>query len=176
MFPIQQFSCALIQDVVARNPSFVVLDGACRKLRTELKFMPSIAEVLAELERQDRAWDKRFSALAEIESCYKGLVNLIAESEVAVAAAEELRERQRKYFEAKAAPLVVGDRVRCKNVTGAGVITKPAEPDCAEKSWYVLFDNYLEKGDLWVLAKYLEKLVEGDEGFAPQLPIENDFG
>jgi hypothetical protein len=149
------FVRVLIEDVMAYNPSFVVLDDACRKLRTEQKFMPSIAEVVAEIERQDRTWFKRSFALVGIESRYEELVKLIAKSEVAVAEVEERRERQRKYQEAKAAPLVVGNRVRHKNVVGVGVITKPA----GDQAWYVLFDNYLEKGDLWVMAKYLEKLV-----------------
>jgi len=100
----------------------VVFDSACKKLRSELKFVPSIAEVVAEIERQNRRWNKRFSALDGIEDCYEELVQLIAQSEVAVAAAEERREReraaaeqrerQRKYREPKAAPLVVGDRPR----------------------------------------------------------------
>jgi hypothetical protein len=164
------FVRVLIEDVMACNPSFLVLDSACRKLRTEQKFMPSIAEVVAAIEIQDRTWSKRFFALSGIEYRYKELVKLIAESEIAVAAAEERRERQRKYQEAKAAPLLVGDRVRHKNVVGAGVVTKPSELDCGDQAWYVLFDNYPEKGDLWVLAKFLEKLVEGDSGFVPPSP------
>ena len=75
---------------MACNPSFVVFDSACKKLL--LKFMPSIAEVVAEIERQNRRWNKRFSALDGIEDCYEELVQLIAQSEVAVAAAEQ-RER-----------------------------------------------------------------------------------
>ena len=70
--------------------SFVVFDSARKKLL--LKFMPSIAEVVAEIERQNRRWNKRFSALDGIEDCYGELVQLIAQSEVAVAAAEERRE------------------------------------------------------------------------------------
>jgi hypothetical protein len=188
------FVRALIDDVMALNPSFVSFESACRNLRRKLKFMPSISEILAELESQQDVWVQRSTALEFIERNYQDLVKLVAKSEVAVAAAEEererqraaeeeLRERQRKYWEAKAAPLVVGDRVRHKNVVGAGVITKPNETDCGDQIWYVLFDNYLEKGDLWVFAKHLEKLVEGDEGFVPQLPstcvdarIEDDLG
>ena len=63
--------------------SFVVFDSARKKLL--LKFMPSIAEVVAEIERQNRRWNKRFSALDGIEDCYEELVQLIAQSEVAVA-------------------------------------------------------------------------------------------
>ena len=162
------FVRALIDDAMALNPSFVVFESACRKLRRDLKFMPSIAEVVAEIERQESAWRDRFSALLYIDRiCYESLVKQIAESEAAIAAAEERQERQRKYHEAKAAPLVLGDRVRHKNVVGAGVITKPPELDWGDQAWYVLFDNYLERGDLWVMARYLEKLVEGDEGFEP---------
>ena len=68
---------------MACNPSFVVFDSACKKLRSELKFVPSIAEVVAEIERQNRRWNKRFSALDGIEDCYEELVQLIAQSEVA---------------------------------------------------------------------------------------------
>ena len=76
---------------MACNPSFVVFDSACKKLRSELKFMASIAEVVAEIERQNRRWNKRFSALDGIEDCYEELAQLIAQSEVAVAAAEDRR-------------------------------------------------------------------------------------
>jgi len=175
------FVRVLIEDVMACNPSFLVLDSACRKLRTEQKFMPSIAEVVAEIEIQDRTWSKRFFALSGIEYRYKELVKLIAESEFAVAAAEEERERQRtaeeqrkreraaaekerKYREAKAAPLIVGDRVRHRQVLEDGEITKPA----GDGYWYMQFDNF--RGELLVDAKSLEKLVEGDEGFVP-LPV-----
>jgi hypothetical protein len=198
------FVRVLIEDVMACNPSFVVFDSACKKLRTELKFMPSVAEVVAEIERQDRMWDKRFFALSGIEYRYGDLVKLIAESEVAVAAAEERRERERaaaeerawqraaaeeererqraaaeerrererKYREAKAAPLVVGDRVRHKTF-GAGVTTMEAEIDFIVPAWRVRFDHP-PTGDRLVAAHCLEKLVEGDEGFPPR--IEEDFG
>jgi hypothetical protein len=155
----------LIEDVMALNPSFVVLESACRKLRRELKFMPSIAEVVAEIEEQKSAWHDRMSALLYIDLfAYENLVKQIAESEAAIAAAEERRERQRKYLEAKAAPLVVGDRVRHRWLR-LGVITKPWGPG----GWLVLFDNNREDARLaeYMDADCLEKLVEGDEGFEP---------
>jgi hypothetical protein len=174
------FVRVLIEDVMACNPSFVVFDSACRKLRAELKFMPSIAEVMAEIESQNCTWRKRFSALDYIEYYYERLFKLIAESEVAVAAAEEERElqraaeeqrkreraaaeKERKYREAKAAPLIVGDRVRHRQVLEDGEITKPA----GDGYWYMQFDNF--RGELLVDAKSLEKLVEGDDGFVPLL-------
>jgi hypothetical protein len=171
------FVRALIEDVMALDPTFVAFESACRKLRRELKFMPSIAEVVAEIERQESAWHDRTYALFFIGQSYANLVKQIAESETAVAAeeerrkrllaaAEEKRERQRKYAEAKAAPLVVGDRVRT-NPWSAGVITKPFEGDC--DAWYVLFDN--DDDQQWfMMAEDLEKLVEGDEGFVPPSP------
>jgi hypothetical protein len=157
------FVRALIDDVMALNPSFVMFETACRKLRRDLKFMPSIAEILAEIESQERAWDERSTALFNIEDHYQDLVGLIAKSEVAVAAAEERREQQRKYREAKAAPLVLGDRVRHEHV-GTGVITKASEGEW--DAWYVLFDNASEED--WIMADCLEKLVEGDAGFEPR--------
>jgi uncharacterized membrane-anchored protein YhcB (DUF1043 family) len=175
------FVRALIEDVMALDPTFVAFESACRKLRRELKFMPSIAEVVAEIERQESEWHERTYALLFIGHSYANLVKQIAESETAIAAEEERRKRQlaaaeeererqreqqRKYAEAKAAALVVGDRVRT-NPWSTGVITKPFEGDC--DAWYVLFDN----DDEWfMMAEDLEKLVEGDEGFAPP----PDFG
>jgi hypothetical protein len=173
------FVRALIGDVMALNPSFVMFESASRKLRRELKFMPSISEVLAELESQQSAWDKRSTALKWIEDDYQGLVELIAKSEVAIAAEEERRERQRaeeeerqerqrKYREAKAAPLVVGDRLR-HYLFGPGVITKPSEP-----GWYVMFDTDRKNArhEVWMMADCFEKLVESDDGFTPVAAIE----
>jgi len=134
--------------------------------------MPSISEILAELEDQQLAWNDRFYSLACIED-NRGLVELVAKSAVAIAAEaerreqrraaeEERQERQRKYREAKAAPVVLGDRVR-HTFFGPGVIAKPSEPGW--DGWYVLFDN--NRGTIWLETYCFENLVEGDEGFAP---------
>ena len=70
-----------------------VLCGLRQRMQeTSAEVHAFIAEVVAEIERQNRRWNKRFSALDGIEDCYEELVQLIAQSEVAVAAAEERRE------------------------------------------------------------------------------------
>jgi hypothetical protein len=162
------FVRALIEDVMALNPSFVVFESACRKLRRDLKFMPSIAEVVAEIESQSEAWEERLDALDYIDDNYQGLVGRIATSEVAVAAAEaaaeEQRERRRKYLEAKKAPLLVGDCVRWKGVGAVGVLIEHSASDF-EDCWKVRFVYQDRDMD----TKCLEKLVEGDDGFAPSL-------
>jgi len=81
--------------------SFVVFDSARKKLL--LKFMPSIAEVVAEIERQNRRWNKRFSALDGIEDCYEELVQLIAQSEVARGSSRTARARAGSSRTARAA-------------------------------------------------------------------------
>jgi hypothetical protein len=176
------FVRALIDDVMDLNPSFVSFESACRNLRRKLKFMPSISEILAELESQQDAWFKRSTALDCIEENYQDLVKLVAKSEVAIAAEEERRERERaaaererERREAKAAPVKVGDRVHNWRA-GAGVVIEVLQAGCR-----VQFDSRAD--ECLVPIRYLEKLVEGDEGFSRQLPstcvdgrIENDFG
>jgi hypothetical protein len=130
--------------------------------------MPAIAEIITAIKKHDGIWSDRFHALDCVEGSYAELIEAIAKSEAAIAAAfaaeEERRERQRKYLEAKAAPLVVGDRVRHRWL-GLGVITKPWGPG----GWLVLFDNNREDARLaeYMDADCLEKLVEGDAGFVP---------
>ena len=156
------FTRLMLEDVAALEPGFEVLDTACRELRTTKTFMPAIAEIVAAIEKHKNIWLDRWNVLDYAEVWYEELTEAITKSEAAIAAEEERRERQRKYREAMAAPLVVGDHVRHKAFPfGAGVTTKPSD-DC--EAWCVLFDNNQQE---WIMASGLEKLVEGDKGFEP---------
>ena len=53
------FVRVLMDDVMALDPSFVEMESTCRELRKTNKFMPSISEVIEELEKQQELWDRR---------------------------------------------------------------------------------------------------------------------
>ena len=49
------FVRVLMDDVMALDPSFVEMESTCRELRKTKKFMPSVSEVIEELEEQQEA-------------------------------------------------------------------------------------------------------------------------
>jgi len=73
-----------------------VLESACRRVRREKDFPPSIAEVLKAIESESTAWCDRWEMLncdAEAERC--GLQKAIGEAESVIAKAEaKLAERE----------------------------------------------------------------------------------
>jgi hypothetical protein len=71
----------LLDDVLALDPDFVVLETTCRALRTEQKFMPSISEVLAEYRKQAKIWLPRFIALDHARIWYDAAVERVASIE-----------------------------------------------------------------------------------------------
>lgn len=165
------FAQVLIDDVMARNPYFfVALECTCREIRTRQKFMPAICEVISELDKQKDAWDERDDALHEIEDRYAELVKLVASTEQKLEA--EAKAVQRKA--AKAAPPVVGDRVRHLKF-GAGTVTERIEVWGDRHDHHrVLFDS---SGESRYVAGMdcLEKLIEGDETYtAPILMLEHN--
>ena len=53
----------LIEEVVAAAPMVTTLEAACRKVRRTAKFLPTISEVLAAIEVEERVWDERWAAI-----------------------------------------------------------------------------------------------------------------
>jgi hypothetical protein len=90
------FGRMLTEEVYAANPSACVLESACRQVRRERDFPPSIAEVLKAIKEETSAWCDRSETLElSIEQCQHSLEKYIAEAEVKIAEAEpKLAERE----------------------------------------------------------------------------------
>jgi hypothetical protein len=138
----------LIDDVMACQPRFVELECTCRAIRTKQKFMPSICEFVTELDQQKGEWDERVDALDETEHQYAELLKLVVSTE------QKLN-------------MVVGDRVRHPEF-GAGNIIERIERADNAVDYRVLFD--VNKVCL-VQMRWLEKLVEGDDGFTQSVAM-----
>jgi hypothetical protein len=72
------FVPVLLEDVMALNPDFLEMEATCRALRTSKKFMPSISEVIEELEKQKKLWDRRYDVAENLEYFYNELRTAIA--------------------------------------------------------------------------------------------------
>ena len=97
------FVRALMDDVMALDPSFVEMESTCRELRKTNKFMPSISEVIEELEKQQELWDQRSDVVWFLEEWHEDLPKQIASAkaaEEAIAGQEKGRRRSRKGREA----------------------------------------------------------------------------
>ena len=64
------FGRVLMDDVMALKPSFLEMEATCRVLRKTKKFMPSVSEVVEELEKQKKLWDRRWDGYFYIENFY----------------------------------------------------------------------------------------------------------
>lgn len=53
----------LTEHVAATHPDALVLESTCREIERTLKFVPSIAEVLAVLEKQRKLWGRRLDVI-----------------------------------------------------------------------------------------------------------------
>ncbi|WP_154071920.1 hypothetical protein [Bradyrhizobium erythrophlei] len=164
------FTRVLLDDVMALEPSFFILESACRELRTTKDWHPSIAEVIAAIKKQRGEWCERLDAVECIEGVYAELVEAIAEAEAQLATEEERRikaaaERRRaeERKAAKSQPLVVGDRVRTVD-HGTGTVLEIVPIHRFYVEYLVRFDTT----SLWHLsAAYFERLIAGDEGYEP---------
>ena len=56
---LEIFVRARLDDVMALAPRFVEMELTCRALRKTKTFMPAIAEVIKELEKQQKLWASR---------------------------------------------------------------------------------------------------------------------
>jgi hypothetical protein len=116
----QIFTMQLLDDVMEREPSYAVLESTCRELRRTQKFMPSIAEFVAELDKQEEEWGARGGAHWWALNTYNKLVAGIPAAEAQLTAEQAEREKQRQAAEEKkraddelrAQPLAFGARVR----------------------------------------------------------------
>lgn len=61
------FTRAMLEDVLATNPTWFALESACRRIRTTKTFMPAIAELLTVLAEEEAKWTKRHEALEWLE-------------------------------------------------------------------------------------------------------------
>ena len=91
------FTRVMLDDVMALDPSFLDLEGACRRLRQTSKFMPSISELIAAIKAEMRAWCRRYDAIEMVADSHAELTKLLAD------------ERTRR--EALVAPFREGDTV-----------------------------------------------------------------
>ena len=178
------FVRALMDDVMALEPSFVEMESTCRELRKTKKFMPSISEVIEELEKQKKLWDQRSDVVWYLEEWHKDFPEQIASAKVAeeaIVARKKAAEEATKAAEeakakaiadrmaAKSQPIVVGDRVHnCR--AGAGTVTALVPLDDGVMHYRVRFDASTERNV--PNARYLERLVAGDE--ASSLPPYHD--
>jgi hypothetical protein len=127
------FTRLLLEDVMDLKPFFPELESACRKLRTSMKFMPSISEVVEAIKAEQKAWSRRYDAVSWTEGTHTEATKLLA-----AALEERGAERQRREVEqqkreaeqkrrdeiraARALPICIGDRVRSR-YSGLGTVT-----------------------------------------------------
>ena len=71
------FARIMLDDVMAQDPCFVVLEGACRKLRQKSKFMPAICEILDAIKEEKKAWARRDEAIVSVEAWQSELAERI---------------------------------------------------------------------------------------------------
>jgi hypothetical protein len=182
----------LIEDVMELTPSFVELECTCRALRTnkDNKFMPTISEVLEELEKQKELWDRRSEVADRLEASYDEL-----RAEIASFNAEDHTEEERKAREAretahaaydsraaKTREPSVGDRVRHYQ-SGVGTVLEkvPSAEFTGTTQIRVRFDT----GACQTIGYgclngglFLERLLPDEEGYqppAPAVPMDDEF-
>ena len=94
------FGKMVVEEVYAKNPNACVLESACRRVRREKDFPPSIAEVLKAIESESSAWCDRWELQDEngvdaADYFRPRLEQAIAEAEPTIAKAEtKLAERE----------------------------------------------------------------------------------
>jgi hypothetical protein len=163
----QIFTMQLLDDVMEREPSYAVLESTCRALRRTQKFMPSIAEFVAELDKQEDEWGARGGAHWWALNTYNKLVAGIPAAEAQLTAEQAEQEKQRQAAEEKkraddelrAQPLKVGDRVRYRGSDLCGTIIRLWSHGGAD----VAFDSAW--GACWEAVDGLERMIPGDWGY-----------
>jgi hypothetical protein len=97
------FARMLTEEVYANNPNAIVLESACRRVRREKDFPPSIAEVLKAIKEEDSAWCDRWCDEYDPDKYRQDLEQAIAKAEAKIALAEaKLAEREAKEQAAEA--------------------------------------------------------------------------
>jgi hypothetical protein len=100
------FARMLTEEIYAKNPNACVLESACRQVRREKDFPPSIAEVLKAVKQEGNAWCERWEILDECDAdqLQQELEEAIANAEAIIAKAEAKfaeREAREKAAEEK---------------------------------------------------------------------------
>jgi hypothetical protein len=92
------FGRMLTEEVYAKNPNACTLESACRHVRREHDFPPSIAELLKAIKKESAAWGDRWETLdCDIDRIQQRLEKSIAKAEAKIAPAEaKLAEREAK--------------------------------------------------------------------------------
>jgi hypothetical protein len=95
------FGRMLTEEVYAANPNACVLESACRSVRRNQDFAPSIAELLKAINKESSAWCHRWEVLDEtnapLDESRQDFEKYIAEVGARIAAAEaKLAEREAK--------------------------------------------------------------------------------
>jgi hypothetical protein len=92
------FARMLTEEVYAYNPNACVLESACRYVRREQDFPPSIAELLKAIKKETSAWSDRWDTLQYgIGTLQQDLERDVAEAEAKIAEAEpKLAAREAK--------------------------------------------------------------------------------
>jgi hypothetical protein len=95
----EAFGKMMIEEVYANSPNACVLESACRQVRREKDFPPSIAEVLKAIKQERSAWSDRWEMLKEcdVDWLQQALEEAIAAAEAKITPAEaKFAEREAK--------------------------------------------------------------------------------
>ena len=107
----------MLDDIIALDPDFLSLEGACRKLRQSQRFMPAICEIVEAFKAERKAWTRRYEALELVEDMRAALTHRLAV------------ERSRR--EKAALPISEGDLVRHERF-GEGRVCRPVTDGAVE--------------------------------------------
>jgi hypothetical protein len=94
----EAFGKMMIEEVYAKSPNACVLESACRQVRREKDFPPSIAEVLKAIKNESSVWCDCWETLEwNIDCTRQSLEKLVAEASAKIAEAEaKFAEREAK--------------------------------------------------------------------------------
>lgn len=73
------FTKMLFEEVKAYNPHAIILESACRVLRREKNFVPTVAEMLKALKEEDARWCDRWAATDDDSNVLDALTYLAGE-------------------------------------------------------------------------------------------------
>jgi hypothetical protein len=92
------FGKMLIEEIYANGPNACVLESACRRIRREKNFAPSIAEMLKAIAAESTCWSSRWDLFdCDIDRIRRSLQTTISEAQVKIEQAEtKLAEREAK--------------------------------------------------------------------------------
>jgi flagellar biosynthesis GTPase FlhF len=98
---VEIFTVQMIEDVQDWSPHPFALHDACRELRMEMKFTPSIAEVHKAYQAAHDEWVERWDWWESVEPMAEGLTKLIEQKEEQQAHERQEHERKEREREAE---------------------------------------------------------------------------